>query len=59
MSWQFLMLGTTSVREPSSFFRSMASPRFTAPGSTRVGLPSALVYELFISGTAVNAFSSA
>ena len=34
------MTGTMSVRVPSFFSTSTAMPRFTAPSSTRSGLPS-------------------
>ena len=35
-----LMLGTRSCRDPSGLARSIASPKFTAPGCTTAGLPS-------------------
>lgn len=36
----FLMAATTSWRSPFGFTRSMARPRLTCSGLTRVGLPS-------------------
>jgi len=55
----FLMLGTTSVRVPSSFCRSMARPRLTCSGSTTAGLPSTSVKARFITGNSASALTSA
>src|SRR6478736_9948816 len=52
---QFLMDGTTRVREPSFLARSMAMPRLTCSGATSVGLPSTSANEMFISGCATTA----
>src|SRR5262245_41091021 len=51
----FLMLGTTRLREPSALVRSIARPRLTESGFTRVGLPSTTANEAFISGCSASA----
>ena len=54
-----LTLATTSERLPSLPGRSMARPRLTCSGATSAGLPSSWPYELFISGCACSALTSA
>ncbi len=44
MAWACLTAATTSCREVP-LIRSMASPRLTCSGSTRVGLPAISAYE--------------
>src|SRR5215475_8643147 len=56
---QALMLGTTRLRLPSGRARSIAIPRLTCSGATRAGLPSSSANELFISGCAASALTSA
>ncbi len=46
----FLMFGTSSVREPSFFSRSMARPRLTSGRRTREGTPSMTAKPSFICG---------
>ena len=55
----FLIDGTSRVREPSSFWTSMASPRLTCSGSMTVGLPSDSAYERFMAGWSASARISA
>src|SRR4051812_24216001 len=53
------MEATTSEREPSGLGRSIASPKFTCSGCTRVGLPSTSANELFMFGKLSSARTSA
>jgi hypothetical protein len=46
-----LMFGTRSVRDPSSFCMSIASPRFTCSWRTTAGFPSIAPYDEFMFGT--------
>ena len=50
MSSAALTEGTTRVREPSGRRASIAMPKLTCSGWRTAGLPSANVYESFISG---------
>ena len=54
-----LMDGTSSDREPSGFWTSMARPKFTCSGLTTAGLPSTSVKPLFISGISASALTTA
>jgi len=54
-----LMHGTTRVRLPSSFSRSMANPRLTCSGVLVAGLPSTSAYAEFITGMAARALTRA
>ena len=53
------MFGTSSVRDPSSFWRSIAMPRFTWSWRTTAGLPSTNPNDEFMFGAAGNAWSTA
>src|SRR3954452_20640367 len=55
----FLMFGTTSEREPSSFARSIARPRLTWSGDVTAGLPSVVVNARFMTGNSASARTSA
>src|SRR3954452_12931210 len=55
----FLMFGTTSEREPSSFARSIARPRLTWSGDVTAGLPSVVVKARFMTGNSASARTSA
>ena len=54
-----LMLGTSSVREPSGFGTSIARPRLMWAGVIRLGLPSTTSKPTFISGIERSALTSA
>jgi hypothetical protein len=54
-----LMDGTSRVRDPSGFWMSIASPKFTCSGRTTEGLPSTSVKPWFISGIAASALTTA
>ena len=54
-----LIDGTSSVRDPSGFWMSMARPKFTCSGLTTDGLPSTSVKPWFISGIAASALTTA
>ena len=54
-----LMFGTRSVREPSDFSWSIASPRFRCSWCTTAGLPSTTPYPEFMAGIFCTAFAIA
>ncbi len=55
----FLIPATTSWRSPLGLTRSMARPRLTCSGLTRVGLPSFSAKEWFIDGISFSACTMA